>query len=112
MKARGPEPLLGGLKGMDDTTTRLMYKPAEVAARAQVCTRTVMRAIHRGELRASRLGPRAYRIRPEDIDAWIVATTVLPAPEPESAQVRPVEGELRVTEEMGRRGHRAAAASS
>ena len=112
MKAGGPERFLGGLKRMDDTSTTVMYKPAEVAARVQVCTRTVMRAIHRGELRASRLGPRAYRVRPEDIDAWIVATTVLPAPEPESAHVRPVAGELSVTEEMGRRGHRAAAAAS
>jgi excisionase family DNA binding protein len=112
VKAGGPEAVLGGLKGMDDAATELMYRPAEVAARVQVCTRTVMRAIHRGELRASRLGPRAYRIRPEDIDAWIVATTVLPAPEPESARVRPVDGELCVTEEMGRRGHRAAAAAS
>jgi excisionase family DNA binding protein len=112
VKARGPKPFLGGLEGMDDTTTPLMYKPAEVAAWVQVCTRTVMRAIHRGELRASRVGPRSYPVRPEDIDAWIVATTVLPAPEPESARVRPLKGELRVTEEMGRRGHRAAAAAS
>src|SRR5215210_396005 len=91
---------------MDDTNTPAMYTPTEVATRVQVCTRTVMRAIHRGELRASRLGPRAYRIRPEDIEAWIVATTVLARPEPESARVRPVAGELQVTEEMGRRGHR------
>jgi excisionase family DNA binding protein len=112
VKAGGPDRFLGGLIRMHETTTPVMYKPAEVAAQVQVCTRTVMRAIHRGELRASRLGPRAYRVRPEDIDAWIVATTVLAAPEPESARVRPVDGELRVTEEMGRRGHRAAAAAS
>lgn len=97
---------------MDDTNTPAMYTPAEVAARVQVCARTVMRAIHRGELRASRLGARSYRVRSEDIEAWIVATTVLSAPEPESARVTPVEGELHVTEEMGRRGRRAAAASS
>jgi excisionase family DNA binding protein len=97
---------------MDDTTTPAMYTPSEVAARVQVCTRTVMRAIQRGELRASRLGARSYRVRPADIDAWIVATTVLPAPGPESARVTPVEGELRVTEAMGRHGHRAPAAAS
>ena len=111
MKSGGPERFLGGLMGMDETTTPAMYKPAEVAARVQACTRTVMRAIHCGELRASRLGPRAYRVRPEDMNAWIVATTVLPARDPDSARVAPVEGELRVTEEMGRRGHRAAAAA-
>jgi hypothetical protein len=71
-----------------------------------------MRAIHRGELRASRLGARAYRIRPKDIEAWIVATTVLPAPEPESASVMPSAGQLHVTEEMGRRGHRTPEAAS
>ena len=97
---------------MDDTNTPVMYTPAEVAARVQVCTRTVMRAIHRGELRASRLAARSYRVRPNDIEAWIVATTVLPIPEPESARVQPAAGELRVTEGMGRRGHRATAASS
>jgi excisionase family DNA binding protein len=96
---------------MDETITPAMYTPSEVAARCQVCTRTVMRAIHRGELRASQLGARSYRVRPEDVEAWIVATTVLPVPEPESARVRPAAGELRVTEEMGRRGRRAAPAS-
>ncbi len=63
---------------MDDTTP-VMYRPQEIAQRCQISTGTVMRAIRSGQLRASRLGSRgAYRVRPEDLDAWIVATTVLP----------------------------------
>ena len=63
---------------MDDNTP-VMYRPQEIAERCQVSTRTVMRAIRSGQLRASRLGARgAYRVRPEDLEAWIVATTVLP----------------------------------
>jgi excisionase family DNA binding protein len=63
---------------MDDNIP-VMYRPQEIADRCQISTRTVMRAIRSGQLRASRLGARgAYRVRPEDLEAWIVATTVLP----------------------------------
>lgn len=63
---------------MDDNST-VMYRPQEIADRCQISTRTVMRAIRSGQLRASRLGARgAYRVRPEDLEAWIVETTVVP----------------------------------
>jgi excisionase family DNA binding protein len=92
---------------MRDNTTP-MYRPADIAARCQVSTRTVMRAIRSGRLRASRLGSRgAYRVRPEDLEAWIVGTTVLPLPQPGCPPERAVPGRLIVTEEMGRHGHRA-----
>ena len=92
---------------MSDNTTP-MYRPAEIAAQCQVSTRTVMRAIRSGRLRASRLGSRgAYRVRPEDVEAWIIGTTVLPPPAAERVPAPVVPGRLIVTEEMGRHGHRA-----
>ena len=45
---------------------------SDVATMCQVSTKTVRRAIARGELSAARLGSRAaYRLRHEDVDAWI-----------------------------------------
>ena len=58
-------------------TDRLLT-PADVAERCQISTKTVLRAIHRGRLRASRLGEHgAYRMHAADVDAWIEAS-VLP----------------------------------
>ena len=99
-------------------TDRLLT-PAEVADYCQVSARTVRRAIQSGTLRASRLGSRsAYRVRVEDIEAWIVATTVLPshtvtpsrtAPPPLAPEFRRYrlsnEGRLTVTRDMGRHEH-------
>ncbi len=52
-----------------------LLTPADIARRCQVSTKTVLRAIHASELRASRLGVRgAYRIREEDLEAWLSAT--------------------------------------
>jgi excisionase family DNA binding protein len=52
-----------------------LLTPADVARRCRVSTKTVLRAIHSGRLRASRLGSRgAYRVRPEDVLEWLDAT--------------------------------------
>ena len=49
-----------------------LLTPSDVADRCQVSTKTVLRAIHRGRLRASRLGEQgAYRIREADAERWI-----------------------------------------
>jgi excisionase family DNA binding protein len=46
--------------------------PDAVATALEVSTKTVMRAIGRGELRASQLAERGcWRILPEDVDAWL-----------------------------------------
>lgn len=87
-----------------------MLTPAEVTARCGLSTKTVLRAIRRGDLRASQLGSRrAFRVCVEDLDAWIVATTVLPPMS--SSFALPTDGSdggrLVVRKEMGRRGHRA-----
>lgn len=51
---------------------------AEVAAHCRVSTKTVLRAIRSGALRAVRLGTRgAYRVDPAAMDAWIAACQVL-----------------------------------
>jgi excisionase family DNA binding protein len=51
-----------------------LLTPAEVAAHCRVSTKTVLRAIRSGALRAARLGTRgAYRVEPADVDAWIAA---------------------------------------
>ena len=58
---------------MDD----LMLTPADVARRCQISTKTVLRAIHSGRLRAFRLGSRgAFRLRPSDVEQWIDGSLV------------------------------------
>ena len=52
-------------------TDRLLT-PADVAERCQIGTKTVLRAIQRGRLRANRLGePGASRMHSADVEAWI-----------------------------------------
>jgi excisionase family DNA binding protein len=56
-----------------------LLSPQDVARRCGLSRKAVYRAIERGELRASRLCSR-LRIRPDDVDAWLQASTVLPGP--------------------------------
>ena len=57
-----------------------LLTPSDVAALCQVSPKTVMRAIRSGDLRAARLGKRgAFRISPEDVDAWLSRNEVTPA---------------------------------
>ncbi len=54
-----------------------LLTPADVAERCQISAKSVLRAIHRGQLRAYRLGERgAYRLRECDVDAWLEQTIV------------------------------------
>ncbi len=86
--------------------------PAEVAERCQISAKTVLRAIHTGRLRASRLGASgAYRMRDADVDAWIEESVMTP---PRRAPIRapalhvapaldsPTAGRLELTADMGR----------
>jgi len=58
-------------------TPQRLLTPADVTHYCHISSKTVLRAIRAGRLRASRLGQRgAYRIRIEDVHAWIAATTV------------------------------------
>jgi excisionase family DNA binding protein len=51
-----------------------LLRPSQVAEACQLSTRTVVRAIERGELRASKLAMRGgWRILPLDVDAWLLA---------------------------------------
>ena len=53
---------------------------SDVAALCQVSTKTVLRAIKSGDLRAARLGKRgAFRISPDDFEAWLSRNEVTPA---------------------------------
>jgi excisionase family DNA binding protein len=62
---------------------------AQVAEHAGVSESLVRRAIHAGELRASRLGRMAYRVRRIDVDAWLDRNAVQPAvPAPAAARPR------------------------
>jgi excisionase family DNA binding protein len=83
---------------------------SDVAALCQVNAKTVQRAIRAGRLRASQLGARgAYRLRREDVDAWIDGSTVR-VPQlgsPVDAEVRPrpmPRGRLVVGHAVGRVG--------
>ena len=91
-------------------TDRLLT-PADVAERCQISAKTVLRAIHRGRLRASRLGERgAYRMRAADVDAWIEASVVTAPPVRRAATrlaaaaaARADVGRLELAPDMGRR---------
>lgn len=87
--------------------------PAEAAERCQISVKTVLRAIHAGRLRASRLGESgAYRMRDGDIDAWIEESVVVPerrAPIRQPLPAQPLgagdqlsSGRLTLTDDMGR----------
>lgn len=88
-----------------------LLTPREVATRCKVSTKTVLRAIRGGRLRASRLGARgAYRVRPKDLAAWLDASTLTvppnrqPATTPvSSTPIQGAGGRLAVTEGMDRR---------
>ena len=51
--------------------------PRSVAARLGVDAELVRRAVRRGELVGVRVGRRAIRIRPADVQAWLDGMTVL-----------------------------------
>lgn len=66
---------------MTTISSERLLTPAEVADYCHISSKTVLRAIRAGRLRASQLGSRgAYRMRMQDVDAWIGATTVPAAP--------------------------------
>ena len=64
---------------MTSLTTRLprMFTVAETAEQLRVCTKTVVRLIARGRLRAQRVGSR-YRIAEADIRAYLAGTSGCP----------------------------------
>jgi excisionase family DNA binding protein len=99
--------------------TEQLLTVGEVAARCQVSTKTVYRAIKAGRLRAHQLGEEgAYRTRPEDLEAWLAGAVVRPTPDvgPEPVDAAPAarpaarrrrggqRGRLAVNEGMGRSG--------
>lgn len=86
-----------------------LLTPSDVADRCQVSTKTVLRAIHRGRLRASRLGEQgAYRIREADAERWIedcvleVAAASVAVASPSRLAEAPANGRLMLTPYMGR----------
>lgn len=104
---------------MTTITSERLLTPTEVADFCHISSKTVLRAIRAGRLRASQLGSRgAYRMRIQDVEAWIGATTVPPASSPnrqtsastlDMAELRaaPVgrggnAGRLLLTSDMGR----------
>jgi excisionase family DNA binding protein len=91
--------------------TERLLTPADIAEQCQLSTKTVLRAIRSGRLRACRLGTRGgFRVAAEDLEAWIAASMV--APERHAAQPStPLSlaapgssavGHLVVSREMGR----------
>ena len=57
--------------------TGRLLSAVEVAQWCAVQPQTIRRAIHAGRLRAARLSPGgAFRIRPEDVQDWVDASTV------------------------------------
>lgn len=72
---RGANPAAARHGGMKER----LLTVGDVAEMCQVHRKTVTRAIRSGRLRAARLGARgAYRLRPDDVDAWIAGSVVEP----------------------------------
>lgn len=66
-----------------------LLTPADVSAVCQVSCKTVLRAIGRGDLRASRLGRRgAIRVRVSDLEAWLRNETVPEARRKQTAELQ------------------------
>ena len=56
----------------DLSSDPFLLTPGQLAEHVQVSSKTVLRAIARGELRAVQIGRRgAWRICPDDVDAWL-----------------------------------------
>lgn len=51
--------------------TKSEFSPGEVALLCGVSTKTVLRAIKRGDLVAMRFGPRTHRITRRDLNSWV-----------------------------------------
>ena len=83
-----------------------LLRPDDVAELCQVSTKTVLRAIRAGRLRAHRLGARgAYRIRPDDVETCLQSSPVhgrtrQPVDEPVLPPQPPVRGRLTLDEEL------------
>ena len=76
-----------------------LLTPNDVAELCQISTKTVLRAIRSGRLAAARLGKRgAFRITPDDVDAWVDSSRLTTSPVREG-RVRP-SGLLAVDDEM------------
>jgi excisionase family DNA binding protein len=92
------------------TMSERLLTPDDVADRCRISAKTVLRAIHRGQLRASRLGTqRAYRMREADVEEWIERSVLAPPPArraPDVPAARTSEsgaiGRLVLTPDMGR----------
>ena len=94
---------------MTDGPLEPLLTPADVAQRCQISTKTVLRAIRSGRLRAYRLGARgAYRMRTGDVEAWLddsqVEAVVVPLRPREPIPAPPVAvgGRLRVPRSTSR----------
>src|SRR5690242_9321909 len=90
--------------------TEKLLTPADVAELCQISTKTVLRAIRAGRLKASRLGEHgAFRMRAEDVGRWIESGVVADPRPARPVEVPPLPapaadfGRLVLTPEMGRR---------
>jgi excisionase family DNA binding protein len=93
--------------------TERFLTPSDIAEQCQLSTKTVLRAIRSGRLRAYRLGTRGgYRVDAEDLEAWIAASRLepeshavsLPARLSVAGQAPSARGQLVVRPGMGRNG--------
>lgn len=58
---------------MIDSTNRVWLDPRRAADRAGVSVATILRELRAGRLRGYRVGGRkCWRIRPDDVDAWLM----------------------------------------
>lgn len=72
--------------------TEAVYTPAQVADHCHCSTKTVMRAVHAGELEASQLGQRGtWVIREHAIDEWLDRRSNRTRPPRPVADVRRVD---------------------
>jgi excisionase family DNA binding protein len=52
---------------------RKVVRPRDVAERTGLSLSTIYDAIHAGRLRATKISPKVWVIKPTDVDAWLEA---------------------------------------
>jgi excisionase family DNA binding protein len=56
-----------------DWSDRKVVRPRDVAERTGLSLSTIYDAIHAGRLRATKISPKVWVIKPADVDAWLEA---------------------------------------
>ena len=84
----------------NDTTTKILFTPNQLAAKTGLCRHRIRRAIRDGKLRASQPGTRRFYVRMQDFEAWLASHAVVPDAGLDAEVERDVDHQLRSEAEL------------